>query len=129
MPFGVIEKKQYLNKKKNEKQEKEDLLNGWKRLPVNTNEKSRNYGKKILEKNFEGKYTLDKIRKIANKFSESLSAKGVKGLIAVPLQFSTGKWAGGKLTDIGDDVELYDPSDSINGDLGDIIGFKLYIVI
>lgn len=58
------------------------------------------------------KYTVKKVQKISNKLSEYLNDKGVSGLILTSMLYGKLGWRSGYFDDIGDDVKLYEPTDS-----------------
>lgn len=56
-----------------------------------------------------GKYTIDEIQKMSNKFSKKLQKKGVNGLFMTTLEYGKIGWRSGYFKDVGNDVDLYDP--------------------
>ena len=75
-------------------------------------------------------YTLNKIKKIGNKFSNYLNDKNVNGKIMTSILYGDLGWRSGYFTNIGDDIKIYSPADSdFEMDDPDLIkSFVMYFV-
>jgi len=62
---------------------------------------------KLLDTNF----TIKKIQKIGDDFTQYLQRKGVNGKMMITTLYGDLGWRSGELRDIGEDVYLYDPDD------------------
>lgn len=116
-----------LNKNLKKKQEKQQVHKiGWYLL-----KNVMIYGSKVLGMDFDEQdyYRTDEIRKISQKISNDLFKDKKPAMIGVSIKYENIGWRSGKLTDVGDPVKLFNPSESdINYDIGKILKFKLILI-
>jgi len=70
-------------------------------------------GAKVMGKTFQGKYKYDAIRAYIQKLSNALAKKDPNVQIQTAIHFKdSNQWRGANFTDVGESIELFDPSDS-----------------
>ena len=81
--------------------------------PYETNRIPVNYkNMTTVEQKYKGKFTRKQIKEYAQKLSDDLKKKNIKGEMSVALKFDVVGWRAGYFTDFGDKVRLYDSTDS-----------------
>ena len=77
----------------------------------NTNLRIR--GKPVMGKTIQGKYKYEDIRPYIQKISNALAKKGIKAEIQTAIHFrDSDQWRGSSFRDLGEPIDLFDPSDS-----------------
>lgn len=84
-------------------------------------------GKKFYYRKYEGDFNLDEIRKFSQKMSNALSQDGRAKQMQVSVIYKNERDRSGKMTAVGEDVDVQDLQARYNFDLGDIEGFIIYL--
>ena len=98
----------------------------WK--PVKEGEmKHKLAGKRFYYLKFEGNFDIDEIREFAQKKSDQLQKDGRVRQIQVSVVYSDEYDRSGKMTNVGDEVDVKDLRNQYNYNLGDITAFYIYL--
>ena len=62
--------------------------------------------------NNQNNYTINKVQNISNQVSQYLHSKNLNGKLMTTMRYGELGWRSGYFSDVGDDVELYEPNDS-----------------
>jgi hypothetical protein len=83
----------------------------------------------VVQLKYKGKFTLEKIRELAQKMSDSLYEQNPGARVSQSI-LSDAKWFSGGFTDVGDPIELYEPYDDSNGwvEQEHYTEFRMYVI-
>ncbi len=84
-------------------------------------------GRRCMYIKFKGKFTIDEIRDFAQNKSNELANHDRIVTMQVGVMYSLEHDRSGKMTGIGEEVDVRDLRDMYDYDLGDINGFYLYL--
>jgi hypothetical protein len=83
-------------------------------------------GKKLYYVYFQGKFEIDEIRAFAQKKSNDIKRDGKIKFIQVAVVYDKERDRSGKITKVGEPVDVRNLSNSYDYDVGDITGFYIY---
>ena len=88
----------------------------------------RIHGSKVQKISYSGRFTRDGIRKHMQKQADDLATDYPNYAMAIALKFDNLGWRGGDIFPIGEQVRIYDPSDSSfdDDDVGEIKQFRVF---
>jgi len=73
-------------------------------------------GSQVLTGNLVQEVTRQQVKTYAQALSNKLKAEGKNAKIGVAMHYKlSNAWVGGEYSNVGDDVIIYDPSDSVHG--------------
>ncbi len=89
--------------------------------------KHRIAGRQTMYLKFSGKFDIDDIRDFAQEKSNELARDGRVRQIQVGVVYSVEGDYSGSFTDVGEAVDVKDLKNHYNHDIGEIVGFNIYL--